>query len=285
MIGRHPRWGERVDGRGARSLQAADAVLRAPLPLSRRIGFVAVDGGCGTSSTAAHVATTYAVRRSGAVLAVDAGPGPAGLFWHTATRPEPRAEAAGVDAAAVRAHARTTRDAVLGLATTGAGLHLLDLRGPDLVSPDLRSWSAAVRPSGRFFDVVVTDFGVRRPGEDLLEVASTCHVLVVVGRADRVPAGRAAATADLLAGRPDGPAVALVLVDVGRTSDRCAAALADGLPVPVLTVRHDRARAEAPGLRRLARRTRLDLVRVSATLLSRSEQRPGAGSGPVLEVA
>ena len=205
------------------------------------------------------------------MLAVDAGAGAGGLRWHTATE-ESTPPLAGLDASAARARARTLEEAVRGLERTGRGLHLLDLRSADLVSPDLGTWSAAVRPSGRFFDVVVSDFGVRRPGEDLVEAASTSHVVAVVARADRIPAGRGAAAAALLAEQPDGPRPVLVLVDVGRTSDRCAAGLARELDLPVLTVRHDRARAEPPGLRRLRRGTRLDLVQLAASLLVRAEQ-------------
>ena len=63
-------------------LTTSDALLRSPLALSRRIGFVQLRGGCGASATAGYVASLLARRRSGMVLAVNASAGEANLLWH-----------------------------------------------------------------------------------------------------------------------------------------------------------------------------------------------------------
>src|SRR4051812_43428008 len=63
-------------------LASADRVLRMPLPLSRRVGFVSLRGGSGTSATAAYVASVYARRRAGMVLGVNAAAGELGMPWH-----------------------------------------------------------------------------------------------------------------------------------------------------------------------------------------------------------
>jgi hypothetical protein len=49
-------------------LTTSDALLRSPVALSRRIGFVQLRGGCGASSTAGYVASMLAGRRAGMVL-------------------------------------------------------------------------------------------------------------------------------------------------------------------------------------------------------------------------
>lgn len=59
-----------VRGTGAASeLDEADRLLRTALPLTRRVGCVAVAGGSGTSTTAAALANVLAARRAGMVLA------------------------------------------------------------------------------------------------------------------------------------------------------------------------------------------------------------------------
>lgn len=58
--------------RGNRELVGLMASLRAPLPVSRRVGFVSLTGGTGCSSTAGQVAALLAGHRAGTVLVVDA---------------------------------------------------------------------------------------------------------------------------------------------------------------------------------------------------------------------
>ncbi|MFC4613364.1 hypothetical protein ACFO3K_01425, partial [Cellulomonas algicola] len=70
--------------------------------------------------------------------------------------------------------------------------------------PGPRAWREAVDPVGRFFDVVLTDWGVRSAG-DLRVVAGDHHVVAVVARADRGPAERGAVlAARLVTGGHDG---------------------------------------------------------------------------------
>src|SRR4030095_514893 len=64
----------------SRELTTSDALLRSPLALSRRIGFVQLRGGCGTSSTAGYLASMLARRRAGMVLGVNASAGEANLL-------------------------------------------------------------------------------------------------------------------------------------------------------------------------------------------------------------
>ena len=62
-------------------LTTSDTLLRSPLALSRRIGFVQLRGGSGASSTAGYVASMLARRRTGMVLAVNASAGETNLLW------------------------------------------------------------------------------------------------------------------------------------------------------------------------------------------------------------
>ena len=66
----------------AHELTASDSLLRSPLALCRRIGFVQLRGGSGASSTAGYVASMLARRRTGMVLAVNASAGETNLLWH-----------------------------------------------------------------------------------------------------------------------------------------------------------------------------------------------------------
>ena len=247
-------------------LRGADAALRAPIALSRRIGFVQLRGGSGASASAAYLANLLAARRTGPVLAVNAALGPVNLVWHAGAT-EPGAQRASDR----RLGARSSRDARDGLPTTPTGLHLLDLwqlRGqPGQPAPLL--WSRQVAPIARFYDVVVTDWGCRPAALDLDDVVATGHLTCLVSRADRRAAEEAAAAVSVLTTQPDPPRVALLLVDVGHTADTSATALGQHLDATVLTVPYDPARAAAGPVAaaRLATRTRLAYTRTAAALL------------------
>lgn len=189
----------------SRALLDCDAAVRVPSPLCRRIGFVHLAPGIGGSTTAARVATVLARRRAGMVLAVDASPSPRGLLPLLGT-PTAGNEPAGTTAAEIRA----------GLARAPGGCYALDLRPAN-------DWSATVGPIARFFDVVVTDWGLRHPAYDLEPVLTGSHAVCLVVRA-----GDAAAAVLLqsLQGRPATPPVVVALVggDRGR------------LPGPVVVV-------------------------------------------------
>lgn len=221
----------------ARDLVAADEGLRRPVSTSRRVAVVQAHGGAGATTTTAGVASVLAGRRPAGVLAVDAAHGPASL-----------AAACGIDdpLAWSSGRARTTgiarADQARGvLPRTPAGLAVLgDGSASAPWPPHPRTWREVVDPVGRFFDVVLTDWGTR--GSDELEViAGDHHVVAVVARADRADAERGVAlAARVAAAEHRAPAVVLVLVDVGGTGGPSDVPARAALPgVLVQTVPHD----------------------------------------------
>jgi MinD-like ATPase involved in chromosome partitioning or flagellar assembly len=288
-----------------RELTASDTLLRSPLALSRRIGFVQLRGGSGASSTAGYVASMLARRRTGMVLAVNASAGETNLLWHAGLPRPPagatdhpriarrraeeeraddafpsasddevggfRARAAAREArnALSRAHPSSAADARAGLPVTGTGLIALDL-ARDHLATSAGTWFEQVTPIARFYDLVITDWGVRHRQVDLRQVARASHVVCLVTRADRYPAEEAAALIPALLEVEDQPQVVLVLVDVGRTAERTPQLLRSQLQVPVLTIPYDplRAAARPVGSRRLPTRTRLAYTRLCTALMA-----------------
>ncbi|HEY6745852.1 MAG TPA: hypothetical protein VI357_09035, partial [Mycobacteriales bacterium] len=101
----------------------------------------------------------------------------------------------------------TAAEARAGLATCPSGCHALDLRpGGD--------WPATVGPIARFFDVIVTDWGLRHPAYDLEPVLGTSHVVCLVVRADDAAVDAAAALLHALTARPGTPPI--VVAPAGR---------------------------------------------------------------------
>ena len=246
-------------------LTTSDTLLRSPLALSRRIGFAQLRGGSGASSTAGYVASMLARRRTGMVLAVNASAGETNLLWHAGlTRP-----AGGARNALSRAHPSTAADARAGLPVTGTGLIALDL-ARDHLATSAGTWFEQVTPIARFYDLVITDWGVRHRQVDLRQVARASHVVCLVTRADRYPAEEAAALIPALSEVEDQPRVVLALVDVGRTAERTPQLLRSQLQVPVLTIPYDplRAAARPVGSRRLPTRTRLAYTRLCTALMA-----------------
>jgi MinD-like ATPase involved in chromosome partitioning or flagellar assembly len=251
-------------------LAAADRVLRMPIPLSRRVSFVSLRGGSGTSSTAAYVASIYARRRTGMVLGVDAAPGGAGLTWHAGVPDGALQRPSGA-----RLAARRAADAIDGLPRTRAGLYTLDL-GADSVtgSPGAAAWQEQLPPIARFFDVVAADWGVRSWRLDLAPVAAASHVVCLVARADRHALEDAAAVVPALLEHEDRPRVVLASVDVGRTGGRAAPLLSRRLGVPVLAIPYDAARAATrpASSTALATRTRIAYTALATTLLREAQR-------------
>jgi hypothetical protein len=248
-------------------LLASDMAVRAPSPLSRRIGFVQLSGGCGTSTAAAYVVSLLAHRRPGMVLAVNASAGPV----HVLTR-------AGLSRSAVardghlRAHARTAREAQAGLPRSGSGLYGLDLAvGGEPVVP--ATWFDQVTPIGRFFDIVCTDWGGRHESIDLQSVAAASHAICLVARADRHSAERAAALVSTLVELESRPSVVVALVDVGRTGDGAPRLLRQRLSVPVLPVPYEPryAAVRPPTSRALPGRSRLAQTRLATALMAQEQ--------------
>ncbi len=283
-------------GRAVSELSEADIVLRTALPLSRRVGFVSVAGGAGTTSTVSSVASLLARRRSGMVLAADAGGGYAGLERRLLGAADGvRADEGRSDPVADRLRRRTARSAAearRGLVRTDSGLHLLDLIDPaeSVRRPtSVASWTEQLSPIVRFFDLVITDWGVRAPTMDLQDVAGTGHVLVVVSRAERHAATAAASTIDALARSTAAPRFVLALVDVGHTSDRSADTLRTALGLPVVLLPHERVRGDrlAAGSRAFSSTTRTAYIRLATAVMDQvlAGQTSGARMPPRFDAA
>ncbi len=261
-------------------LVESDTVLRAPLALSRRIGFVQLRGGSGASSTAAYVASLLAHRRSGMVLGVNVSAGERQLLSQTGLNGTARPRDAER-----RERARTAKDARAGLPLTASGLYGLDLTRDGVAAP-AGDWFQAVTPIARFYDVVCTDWGVRQPQLDLRQVAAASHVVCLVARADRHAAEEAAAVAPALADTENRPRVVLALVDVGHTGTRTARLLAAQLEVPVLSLPYEAQQSGVPPVtsRRLPARTRLAHTRLATVLMAEAtrtnlDRRPAPAGG------
>lgn len=281
-------------GAAVDSLLATDSRIRAGLPLSRRIGFVSVAGGSGTTTALAATAAALAGRRTGSVLAVDADGGRAGLGRHLiAARPRRSSDDdSKIDAAERRRHARTAAEARTGLPQAGTRLQLLDLNdaagtgGADPAPRSVADWTDQLGPIARFFDLVLTDWGVRPAAEDLEQVAGSGHVLVVVSRADQPAAVAAADTIAALQTLPEPPRMVLALVDVGRTATpaRLARTLSDSLGIPVHRLPHDPVIGSdwlnATG--RTAVRSRRAVARLAAALVTEAAHSRAPGRLPAV---
>ncbi|MBO3095608.1 hypothetical protein [Cellulomonas dongxiuzhuiae] len=251
---------DRVD-----ELLALDAAVRAPLPLSTRVGVVGTGSGVGCSVVAGLLAATLAARRPGRVLAVDASAGGRSVLWHAGCTEPARSTPAQH---AARRAAQSGADAVAGLVRTPGGVHCLDLT-EDGTAPD-RTWQAAVGPVSRFFDVVVTDHGART-ARAAGPVAATASVVCVVAEADRRgwQQGVDLASGFAAAGLP-------VVLAVDATARRAPAWCATAVrisPLPVVVVPHDRAH-DAPQpvpARSLRPATTRAALRLAAAVLAASQ--------------
>ena len=249
-------------------LTTSDAILRTPLPLSRRVSFVQLRGGSGASACAGYVASLLARRRTGMVLGVNASAGEHDLLWHAGV-PAPERVRDGTR----RAHPNTAADARAGLPVSGTGLYGLDL-ARNHQAAGAGTWFEQVSPIARFYDVVLTDWGVRDARVDLRHVAAASHVVCLVARADRHAAEEAAAYVPALADVADGPAVVLVLTDVGRTGARTPAQVRRRLATPVVPIPYEplRAAERPPASRGLPARSRLALTRLATTVMAEAQR-------------
>jgi MinD-like ATPase involved in chromosome partitioning or flagellar assembly len=247
-------------------LTISDGLLRTPLALSRRIGFVQLRGGSGASATAGYVASMLAHRRAGMVLAVNASAGRANMLWQAGLT---RSGLPGTSDQHRRAHPSSAADARAGLPVTGTGLIGLDL-ARDHLAASAGTWFEQVSPIARFYDLVITDWGVRHRQVDLRQVARASHVVCLVARSDRYPAEEAAALLPALSEVEDQPRVVLALVEVGRTAGRTPQLLRSQLSAPVLPIPYDPLRAaERPvASRRLPAGTRLAYTRLCTALMA-----------------
>ncbi|HJV14346.1 MAG TPA: hypothetical protein VJ625_10685 [Propionibacteriaceae bacterium] len=252
-------------------LTTSDALLRSPLALSRRIGFVQLRGGSGASATAGYVASMLARRRTGMVLGVNASAGETNMLWQAGlTRSAAGASRlGGASDQNRRLHPSSAADARAGLPMTGSGLIALDL-ARDHLAPSAGTWFEQVTPIARFYDLVITDWGVRHWQVDLRQVARASHVVCLVARADRYPAEEAAALIPALAEVEDQPRVVLALADVGGTAERTPQLLQSQLQVPVISIPYDTRRAHARPVasRQLPSSSRLAYTRLCTALMA-----------------
>ena len=205
----------------ARELAVTDQRLRAPIATSRRIAVVQADGGAGATTVVARAGMVLNRRRDGGVLVVDAARGRGCLAAGVGVKvplslAQRRARGSGrVPVAQVRA---LFPHGAAGLAVLGAGT------GQDEPQPaPPEAWHSAVAPVGRFFDVVLTDWGVRTDDGELAQIAAWHHVVAVTARAARGCAERGLALAARLVALVPAIRVALLLVDVGGTGGSTAA--------------------------------------------------------------
>lgn len=219
-------------------LVALGLAVRAPLSLSTRVGVVGMSGGVGCSVVAGLVASTFAARRPGHVLAVNASAGGRSLLWHagyaTPEVPTPHDLSA-------RSRAASAQEAIADLPRTAGGVYCLDLAS-DGGPVDERRWWDGVGPAGRFFDVVVTDFGARTANR-CGAVAAASSVVCVVTDAERSSwqHGVDLAASFLAVGVP---AVLVANAVHAPAAPWCRAAVRLS-PVPAVLVPHDPAHGAA----------------------------------------
>lgn len=250
-------------------LVAADAQLRAAVPLARRVAFLETFPGVGSARLAAAASTRYAVRRHAPILLVDAAGAPQPAAVASGVGGPPAASgpgggallAAGLAPTAAaapsrrRSHAQTLTDALDGLPTTERGVACLDLAAlaqTGSAPPSPADWQTHVGTVARFFDIVVTDVGARRP-VDVPAVASTSHAICVVTAPGR-GAVEAAVHLAQQAIEEHCPAFVAVVAPGGPVPRAAARCLARGLSAPTHVLVDGRAAVEldevaATGLR------------------------------------
>ena len=260
------RWGE-----GQQFFVEADRLVRTPIATSRRVGVLSLVGGAGASSVAAGVAMLSARRRSSPVLAVDAAGAQYGLGHQLGHR--------GVDTVTnvetLAADPQSFAEASFPLARSGS-LHYLGLGHPHSASwpADSREWHASVAPIGRFFPVVITDWGRRRDLRAIADIARASHSVCLIAPADRTGLEQVAALVPALRHEPASADVVVVLVD--RSGDGAGASRIHlgNLDAPVLRVGFDSALSQGSAPRR---RTRAALLQVAAVLIGGTVQAADVG--------
>lgn len=252
-------------------LNRLDAEVRRPLALSTRVGFVGTAGGVGCSAAAGLAAGVLARRRSSRVLAVNASGTSRSLLWHAGLLSDATST---TEQDADRASASTAAQALAGLATAPSGLHCLDLTR-QTQSDDSRWWEA-VAPASRFFDFVVTDWGVRDVAS-LGHVVAASSLLAIASTPDRESLQRAVDIASA-AHASQVPGVVVLMPARGRAPAGVAETLR-ALPVPSVRFPHDRAHGwatPAPSTRLLAS-TNLAAIRLAAQLVATAAARRAQG--------
>jgi len=239
-----------------------DAAVRVPLPLSTRVGFIGVAGGTGCSTAAGLAAAVLVARRSRRMLAVNASRRARSLLWHAGLT---GAATVGGQHTGAPADARHAADVTADLVTTPGGLYCMDLVDEPGADVDDRWWQT-VAPVGRFFDFVVTDWGVREAGSSA-DVAASSTLVCVVAPADRagLQHGVDLAHAMTAAGTP----AMIAVVDAHRQITTAIRLAMDRLDVETVLIPYDRAHGAARPTTadRLRASTRLAAIRLSAALV------------------
>lgn len=269
----------------AEELRRLDEAVRAPLALSTRVGVVGVAGGSGCSTVGGLLASVLSSRRDQRILLVNASRTARSALWHAGlTTPAPSTPA---DETARRA-ARRSDTATVGLVQTLGGLYCLDLAAPvppadgtgsgsdSAGSPggaeagvrpaDDSRWWEAVAPAGRFFDFVVTDWGVR-DASTVGRVLSASTAVVVTTPADRTSLQRAVDLARSV--EEAGVQVLLAVDDVRRERTAALGEMLRLLPVHAVALPYDRAHGAARpvGSHRLRASTTLAALRLAAAVV------------------
>lgn len=269
----------------AEELRRLDEAVRAPLALSTRVGVVGVAGGSGCSTVGGLLASVLSSRRDQRVLLVNASRTARSALWHAGlTTPAPSTPA---DETARRA-ARRSDAATAGLVQTLGGLYCLDLAAPvpaadgagsgsdgagsaveadaGVRPADDSRWWEAVAPAGRFFDFVVTDWGVR-DASTVGRVLSASTAVVVTTPADRTSLQRAVDLARTV--EEAGVQVLLAVDDVRRERTAALGEMLRLLPVPAVALPYDRAHGAARpvGSHRLRASTTLAALRLAAAVV------------------
>jgi len=269
----------------AEELRRLDEAVRAPLALSTRVGVVGVSGGSGCSTVGGLLASVLSSRRDQRILLVNASRTARSALWHAGlTTPAPSTPA---DETARRA-ARRSDAATAGLVQTLGGLYCLDLAAPvpaadgagsgsdgegsageagAAVRPaDDSRWWEAVAPAGRFFDFVVTDWGVR-DASTVGRVLSASTAVVVTTPADRTSLQRAVDLARTV--EEAGVQVLLAVDDVRRERTAALGEMLRLLPLPAVALPYDRAHGAARpvGSHRLRASTTLAALRLAAAVV------------------
>jgi cellulose biosynthesis protein BcsQ len=267
----------------AEELRRLDEAVRAPLALSTRVGVVGVAGGSGCSTVGGLLASVLSSRRDQRILLVNASRTARSALWHAGlTTPAPSTPA---DETARRA-ARRSDAATVGLVQTLGGLYCLDLAAPvpetggagsgsdgagsgaeaGVRPADDSRWWEAVAPAGRFFDFVVTDWGVR-DASTVGRVLSASTAVVVTTPADRTSLQRAVDLARTV--EEAGVQVLLAVDDVRRERTAALGEMLRLLPVPAVALPYDRAHGAARpvGSHRLRASTTLAALRLAAAVV------------------
>lgn len=264
-----------------REFESADRIIRAPLALSHRIAFTQLTGGTGASAVSAYVASLLAHRRTGPVLGVNASGGRRTLLWHAGLTGDEGESGRAVDPRRLRP--ASFADASASLERTPGGLYTLDVRSEGTgIAATEADWATPVAPITRFYDVVCTDWGVRRPELDLGGVAAGSHTVCLVARADRSSLEEAIAVSAALRDVESAPHVVVAAVDLGNTAGRAAEAVRWGATTPIVRIPFDPARSDAAPVASagLSTRSRVAHTRLAAELMPRLRSRAaGAPAG------